>query len=420
MRGRIKHWFDQQTIRRAFSYSTALVWTQALMVAYTLVLMWWLSPEEFGIIAANYAAVTMLAFIINWGFNEWLVKAVALSETPRALTGSIIRFKLVVGTLWAVALWLILPLIQPAIYIQPLLTIIILDVWLDTSHNLLVADLVGNERVNIASVLLVLSRAIRFLSLLLLVGLGSRSVITISAVRLACSITIFIIGWIITRPQLFHPAGFNSWQIFRKSFAFNAFEVLNLIYSQIDINLLTWLSGDARLIGNYAFVSNVVNMVMTVPSGIYNLLLPKTIKTYKSSKPQYAIRMRQVLGGFILLGFLAWGGGALLGMDWVMRLFGSGYQEGIRLMAMISPVLFLRSVNYFNHVYLVTVGWELKRLIPQAFSVLIKAFAGVWVVLNWQAVGLVRLSIVVDAILLAGFSFLVFKQRKLENESDKA
>jgi O-antigen/teichoic acid export membrane protein len=418
MFNQIKQLFMRQTVRRVFSYSTAVVVTQILMMVYTILLIRWLPSDKFGIIAANYAMVTMMAFVINWGFNEWLVKAVATSDNPAMLTGSVIRFKLMVGFFWAIILWVGLPYIQPGIYQPGLLLIIILDVWLDTTFNLFIADLLGREKVSLSSILLVASRVMRLLSLITIIMIGSRSILLISSLRLACTLFVFITAWIVVNPSLSLLRGDSIPKVFRRAVAFNFYEVLNLIYTQIDINLLTWLSGDASLIGNYAFVTSLINMVMTVPSGIYNLLLPSTINTYRASRPGFISRMRQILGGFIFLGILVWAGGALLGMDWVVDLFGSGYQEGILLLAMISPVLFLRTVNQFNNLYLVTVGMELKRLLPQIISVVTKVLFGVWVVLQWQAIGLVKLSIVVDAILLAGFSVLVMRHHSLANKVD--
>jgi O-antigen/teichoic acid export membrane protein len=406
MPNRITQWLNLQVFRRTFSYSVALVVTQLLMVAYTVILIWWLAPESFGIIAANYAAVTMLAFIINWGFNEWLVRTVPVSDHPQALTGSIMRFRFIVGVFWAAALWLLLPAIQPAIYLRDLLAVIILDVFLDTSINLFIADLVGNERVKAASLLLVASRGLRLLGLSLLVLLSSHSVIIISLVRLGCSAAVFVIGWLIARPKPIHPAGLNLRQVFRISIAFNAYEVLNLVYSQIDINLLTWLSGDAHLIGNYAIVSNVVNIVMPVPLGIYNFILPSSIRAYRARPQVFGRRMAQTLAGFAGLGLSIWVGILLLGTGWVPALFGSRYSEGIRLLVLVSPAFFLRSLNQFNNVYLLTVGWEVRRLLPQMITVLAKALIGVFIVIKWQAIGLVWWTIITDALMLSGFSVL--------------
>jgi len=396
-------WLNKKIIKRVFSYSVAMALTQVLMMAYTIILMWWLTPEKYGIIAANYAAIVMMAFIINWGFNEWLVKTIPTSEHPSVLTGSVIRFKIIAGIFWAIGLWVVLPFIQPGIYQRALLAIIILDVWLDTCFNLFIADLLGREKVLLASGLLVFSRVLRLLSILFIVVLSTQSIILILMLRLICTLIVFIAAWIASKPKFGRGIGLNTKEVFRFSFAFNASEMLSLIFSQIDINLLTWLNGDAELIGNYAFVTSLIHMVMTVPLGIYNLLLPGLIKTYQASAQLFNKRMRYVIIGFFALGLFIWGGLSLLGMDWVMIFLGADYQEGVRLLIMASPVLFLRSLNQFNNVYLIAVGWEMKRLLPQAISVIIKIIAGVFIVMRWQAVGLVWLSIGSAAILLSGY-----------------
>lgn len=102
---------NKKLIGSIFSYTTAMLIAQVLIAVYTLLLIWWLSTEQYGHIAANYAAVLLTSFIINLGLHEWLIRTIPLEKNSKALTGSILGYKFVVGILWAVGLMVILPII---------------------------------------------------------------------------------------------------------------------------------------------------------------------------------------------------------------------------------------------------------------------------------------------------------------------
>ena len=77
---------------------------------------------------------------------------------------------------------------------------------------------------------------------------------------------------------------------------------------------------------------------------------------------------------------------------------GEDYQAGFFLLLVGSPILFLRTLNQGNHVFLVATGQEIKRLLPQAIAVILKATLGIWIILRWQAYGLILFSILVEFI----------------------
>ena len=107
------NFLNSKLARSIFSYISAVTISQSLMVVYTLGSIWWLNPQEYGLIAANYATVTMLSFVITLGLHEWLVRTIPGAQEPKVLTGNIVYYKLIVGVLWGLSIWLIMPLVQP-------------------------------------------------------------------------------------------------------------------------------------------------------------------------------------------------------------------------------------------------------------------------------------------------------------------
>lgn len=404
--------FNSKIVKSLFSYISALIISQVLMVLYTMGIIWWLNPEKYGLIAANYATVTMLSFLITLGLHEWLVRTIPKSSEPGVLTGSVLRYKYTVGVVWGVLIWFIMPIVQPGIYQKDLLAIIIIDVFLDSSFNLLLADLLGNERTQATSILLILSRFLRFASLGLILLINTQSVVAISLMRLFSTTLIFIIALVITKPDLRKKENTNIKHVLRQSIVFNASELFNLVYFQLDLNLLTWISGNPEQVGNFGIAINVINMIMTVPYAVVYLLLPSTIKTLKQSVNNFKKRSRQILAGFFLLGLALMFGVWILRITWVQEIIGENYHFAIFYLLLGSPLLFIRTINQFNRAYLFTVGYEKKQLVPQALSIIIKLVLGIFIVSRWSVEGLILLSIGADIFLLSGYTYPVFKHAK--------
>jgi O-antigen/teichoic acid export membrane protein len=404
---------SSKLIKSIFSYVSALTISQALMVVYTVGIIWWLNPEDYGLIAANYATVTMLSFVITLGLHEWLVRTIPNVKDPHSLTGNVIKYKLSVGFLWGLLIWLIMPLIQPGIYQKDLLAIIIFDIWLDSIFNLLLADLLGNEKAPTTSVLLLLSRVLRLLSLGLIIVLQSESIILISLFRLISTLIVLIIALSQAKPVLKNNRITEIAKVLRNSLVFNASELFNLVFLQLDLNLLTWFNGDPKLIGDFAIAINLINMVMTVPLAIVYLVLPSTINISKVSVEKFRHRLIKILAGCLSLGLVLWSGVWLLKITWIQNILGENYRSAISLLLLASPLLLIRTANQFNRVYLFAVGWERKQLIPQAISTVLKFVLGIFLVARWDVTGLIWLSIAVDLFLLIGFSLPVIQHAKL-------
>ena len=408
------NFLNSKLARSIFSYISAVTISQSLMVVYTLGSIWWLNPQEYGLIAANYATVTMLSFVITLGLHEWLVRTIPGAQEPKVLTGNIVYYKLIVGVLWGLSIWLIMPLVQPEIYHKGLLAIIIIDIWLDSVFNLMLADLLANERAQTTSILLILSRALRLLSLGLIIILQSKSILLISLFRLISTFIILIFALAQARPILRRDQIPEIARVLRYSLVFNTSELFNLVFTQLDLNLITWINGDPKLIGDFAIAINLINMIMTVPLAIVYLVLPSTLNIYRNAIEKFPQRLLKLLVGFILVGLALWLGVGLFRLNWIQEILGKNYLSAINLLLLASPLLLIRTVNQFNRVYLFSVGWERKLLLPQMISILLKLILGVLLIAKWAVTGLIWMSIAVDLFLLMGYFLYVVMHVRTE------
>ena len=394
---------ESRSLISAFSYGTASILTQGIMMIYLIIVAQWLGAEQYGYIAAAHAATALSAFLFSWGFNEWLMKAGSTIPDVEALGGSVVKLKGLLGMAWGVGLFIVLRLIRPDVYLSSVVILSIVEVWFDSTFGTLLALLVLKEQVKRAAVLLTLSRLFRLLTVVGLILLGSRSVIWVLFLRLITTLLFFILAWIFTMPKLFGDNLIQPRALFRSSSAFNISELLNLIFLHADVNILSWLGADLELIANYSIVISLINAAITLPSGIYNVILPNMVKAYQHIKANFHRYMQWLYAGFFIMGVALWVGAAYLSKPVVTLLFGETYLPSIDLLIWLSPLLFLRTINQANIAYLVTVGCQTRRLLPQLVAVVAKIAAGFMAVANLQALGIIIVTISTEGILFCGY-----------------
>ena len=409
---KIKTWFFKYTnltVRHAFTYGTASALTQFLMMVYLLIIANWLGPFKYGYIAAAYAAVSISAFVFNWGFNEWMMKSGAEEENPRILAGKIILIKIILGFVWALGLWFILRAIRPDLYLGYVLILAILDFWLDSIFGTMIVIFILIKRVKLGSLLLTSSRVVRLLLGLSLILFGAESIYLVSLARALGTLLLVIISWSLARPVIPKINFKELWSIFRESSAFNISELLNLIYLFTDVNILSLLGSNPELIGAYSIVINLINAVIMLPLGMYNVLLPNLVVNYRKKPESFSKQMRLIYVIFILLGLGLWGGAALLGKPVILTFLGEKYNTSAIFLTQLAPLLALRTLNQANIAYLISIGWQGKRLIPQLITTIIKVLVGLLLVSNFGVNGIIFASIGAEALLAIGYLGLILQ-----------
>jgi len=386
-----------------------MVISQALVAVYTLILIWWLNTEQYGYFSANYAAVMLTSFIISLGLHEWLIRTIPLENNSKTLTGGVLVYKLLIGLIWGFGLIFILPNIKPNIFYRQLLIIIILDIWFESAFYLLLADLLGHEKVVVTSSLLVSSRVLRLISLLIVILFNSQSLVYIVFLKMVSTVIIFFITFVISKPDISHLKEFNVLKILKSSIVFNAAEILNLIFLQIDLNLFTLINGDPSLVGDFAIALSVTNMIMTIPLGIASMMLPSTIQTYKESQKQFFRKIVSITLVLLIISVLSLSIISLLRVKTISQPLGENYQNAILILFSLSPILFIRTLNQSNRIYLISIGQERKQLIPQTIAIFAKLIFGYFAIKYFALDGLIWVSIICDLSLILGFSIPVLR-----------
>ncbi|MDY6994416.1 MAG: hypothetical protein SVR94_17670, partial [Pseudomonadota bacterium] len=355
----------------------------------------------------------------NWGFNEWMMKKGATEEDPHILAGKVIIIKIILGAVWGLGLWFVLRAIRPELYLGYVLLLAILDVWLDSIFGTIIVIFLLTNRVKLGSLFLTSSRVIRLILGLVLIFFVTNSIYPVLIFRTAGTLVLVIVSWVCARPIIPFTNIKKLWRIFFDSSAFNLSELLNLIYLYTDVNILSLLGSDPQLIGRYSIVLNLINAIIMLPLGMYNVLLPNLVNSYNNKLTSFSKQLRLIYIIFTALGLTLWAGAALLSKPVITSLLGEKYNTSIEFLTKLAPLLALRTLNQANSAYLISVGWQGKRLIPQSVITILKILIGLLLVTRLGVNGIIIASIGTEALLAIGYLFLILQRNTQYKEHYK-
>ena len=400
------------TFQSLLSSGLAIAVAQIIMMAYAIVTARWLSPETYGIMAACYAAATLFSFFLNWGIDTWLLRQGALDSNPALLLGNVVLFKLALGVIWILVLWLVLRIVQPDLYQPLILAITILDVLFDSIFNSFLVISVAVEKVRPALLLMTSSRVFRFISALFLIFVGTKSLFLFSLVRFGCTLIMVAIAWQMARPRIGSFRLLTFVDLIKAALPYSTSDFLTLVYAQSDIVLLSLLVGNRGIIGNFSVVISLMNAILTIPTGIYSIWLPKIIHRRSEERSRFLASILELYGSLSGIGIAIWLSLVLFAREITAFALGDAYTTTGLLLAMISPIFIIKCLNQANTALLIAGDLQKERLLPQLVSVLIKIIVGIAIIPVFQAVGMVWLGIFSEFVLLVGYSYKVFQQRR--------
>lgn len=377
------------------------------MMAYSFLVARWLGPVPYGVIAANYSIATLTAFVVNWGLDTWLLRQAGQHENQAGLAGQALVLKASLGIAWAVILWLVMPLVRADIYLRPLLGIVILNTLLDSGMNVLYIIFLTSNRIKISSVIFVASRFFRLAAAMILIALKRDQIFDFITARILMDLIFFGIGWAVIRPVINLKNFRFRKEMWRQALPYSGSELLNIVYYQADVNLVTALTGDQKLIGVYSIVINLVYVVVVIIQSIPNIIIPAFTNLYTQKSRRLMQAFGLSLAGFALVGAAFWVGSAVFGRQIIHLTLGSKYELSGDYFVAIAPVFLLRALSLGAAALLVAVEQQKSRLIPQTVSVALKVLLTVLILPVWHVTGIIWVYILSEMVMLVGYFWLI-------------
>lgn len=390
-----------------FTISFAL--SQAIMIAYSLVLARHLGPELYGYYATGYSLVGLWSFFISAGMDTWFLQRGRDIEQIRRLSGEIIKAKMMIFIIWASVL--IIAINQINFIALEFIIICVLDIWCD---SLLITQIYGlniQQKYHKVAGIMTASRLSRLLSALVLIGLGARNPTLFALFRFFFTLIGFFIALITLKPKV----SLNKIEItkipYKELLPFGLSEMFAQLYIMADISLLALLAGKIQ-VGLYSPATNILSALFIIPNSLYLYLLPRFSKkkSFQGQIPDNEIILTII--GFGLVGLILFGGIAL-SSKWIIPIFlGKAFEQTKQLLLYLSPIIVLKSVQFGLIVIIVSSGLQKFRLIPQFIAAVLNVTMNVILIPYFGAGGAVLAYNVSELVLLLGYGYLVVTSKK--------
>ncbi len=365
-------------------------------------------PEGYGRFAGSLAVLKLLAVTFSLGLDSWLLR---FGSRHRQMLGmhsaSSLLIKTGLGLLWLGLLTTVAFLFNQHAFPSAIVLLIALTIWFEEMTSV-VWTTFNSASANRTSALLM--AGYQLLPLTVIIGLaqfGVRSLAAYVGVQvvsgaIGCSLSLYWMKRVFTL-QLDRS---DVRKAMRDSLPFAISLALALIYGRADVAIVAYWLGSAAA-GIYSPAISLVMTVLLIPLAIYNVILPLLSQAHGEDIALLRRRSRQFTFGSLLLG-LGLGGGMALAAHLLIRLlFGEKFQAAGDVLFTLSGVVALRCVSFALAAIITAVGWQTRRTIVQAIVAVANVGLDILMITRWGVPGVAKIFVLTEAMLLAGYLFLV-------------
>lgn len=389
-----------------FSGTTTLA--QVVNMVFVLLVARVLGPAELGYFSSAYSLTGLSAFVLSLGMDNWLLRRAGFSRDVTALSGQVLKLKAGIGVLWALALLLIAPTLRPDLYRFSMMVVCVIDVWSDSSFNTIIQAMSVQRRMKHVAWLMFLSRGGRLIGLLILLLLGWQSALLFAVIRAAATVAGLAASLVVHRPKWHNPEQLAPRLILGESMPFSASEFLAMIYANADITLVALISGP-QAVGLYSPASGIIRALFVVPNSIYNVIVPSLTRLGAESVARFRAALKPLFLGYAAVGGALWLGVVVTGRWLIPWLLGEQYLFTGELLAILSPILFLKSISLACAVVLVAVGWQSRRLVTQVLAALFNVAVNLAILPTLGIVGVSWVYVFSELLLVIGYLWVTFQ-----------
>jgi O-antigen/teichoic acid export membrane protein len=239
---------------------------------------------------------------------------------------------------------------------------------------------------------------------MIVMGVNSPTVFAIG--RLMGTTLALVTALILFTPKFYGVSLRDEKATFREAIPYGFSELLAIVYMQADVTLIALLIGSGEAVGLYAPASSLINALFVIPLAGFYVLVPVLTRLYQEQSLTFRHTIIQVFVGFTILGIILAFGIWIAGPFLSELLLGDSYKTTGQLLRILSPILFLKSLSFACAAFLVAVGWQIRRLIPQAISAAANILLNLLVIMTLGIIGVALVYVVSEVILLIGYLWI--------------
>lgn len=398
-------------------YGSANAAAQFMKMLFMLIMARYFGLEDYSDYVAAYSLASFTAIFFNLGLDTWLLREGSFQENWKLSVQKVLSLKASIGLIWAGLLIGLAPTLRPDLFGFGLLALCVADVWFDSLLITMLAVLNIKRDIKAYSVSILLLRGLKLIVLLVMMAVGSRSVMLIAGLRAAIAGGLAVAVFLMLRLDFRFARRQESLRMLRDSRAYTYSEFFSVIYMQADINLLTLLQGKV-MAGIYSPALSVINALFIIPSSVYTFSIPTLSRTYHEAPQRLPAAARKLLAGITLMGIVLFAGVGLLGDDLVRLLLGAEYETTGQLITMLSPVLLLKCLEFGLASVIVALNKQKDRIFPQMIAAAMNVGLNLWLIPLYGVFGAARVYVISEVVLFLGYGIIVFRSIRQPEYAD--
>ena len=384
---------------------------QGMLALALIIVARQVSTIEYGQYLACYCLLSLLVVLPNLGLDIWILAEGGSDGSDITVSWKSafrLRFFLLLGWL---AIVFILSMVLPAqtfpikIMIPTTLGSICDSLTLLTYNSWRVQK--RHRRVALFQIIFSMS----LLAITYLAKLQNGQIVIFSIIRGAISFLNLLFVFIPTIKGL--TPGLKrlpAKQMLRAARPYILADVATSIYMKADLTIISFFLGSVGA-GVYGPALNMTNLLFMVPNALYLVALPNLSKRFQSESISF---WKFGLGQTIVQGI----SGAVLALlifqfaPLIIKVaFGDAYRQSGLAFRLMSPILFIKSLNFALGAILTAGNYQIWRTSTQVISALFNLIANLLIVIPIGITGVIWVYIFSEILLLIGYSIPVFKQR---------
>lgn len=378
-----------------------------------------IGPDSFGQYAASFAVAKLTSVLFTLGVDVWLLRNGNRAGDAGLLakhSSSCLSIKAILGTGWLIGMALIGPNLNQDVFPFAILMLAAVSVWLDEQSSTIWNSFKSGMRNKTASSLIVIAQSIFFGITMVLLLMGTDTLLPFVVGQMAASILGAGIAYWQFRREIgisFDRASVVT--ILREAFPYALSMALALIYGKADITIIGhWLGETA--VGFYSPAVSLIGALVLLPEASYTTMLPILSQFHSQNKQRMIFLSRWLVGLSILGGLIVAGGLIVVSNPLVNLVYGARFAPSAEVLRILSGVLALRFISFALGAIVVAVGWQSYRVIAQALSAGLNVGLNLLIVVSVGIVGVAKVYVASEIVLMLGYLILVLLWQRGERQ----
>ncbi|MCB9419221.1 MAG: oligosaccharide flippase family protein [Ardenticatenaceae bacterium] len=387
---------------------TGLLFQNGLNAVSLILVARQVPPVAYGQYLATYSLVSFLVILPGFGMDAWLLTQPQLtSDSTTALWFSTFRIRTIFLIIWGVLMAILSILLPKTTYPFSLIYPTIIGVSFDALTLLAYASLRTQNRHILVAVVQSFASIILF-ALVLSLPINQTYVSSFAFGRMVLSIGVSLVTvYIMGKDHIGRSLQLTTMrQILISSRPFLSSELAASVYIKADVTILSLMIGSAAT-AVYGPAINILQAFNLVTIALFYLIVPRISKTFITQRSHFLSQsltqlIVQAITGLIL-SIIMW----LLASCLVIYIFGAEYNESIKIIRFLSPIPFLRSLNFGLAAIIIAGNRQKSRSKIQTFAAIFNVLGNILII---GILGVTGVSIMFDLselFLVIGYSYLL-------------